>query len=277
MEALRTIECGPTCYPAQTNGVGQTISAVARARLLSKPGEPLFIADWLRAVMIHYEVDPAALQQVVPFALDLRNGRAFVSTVAFTLNAMRPRLGGRLSAWLMKPISTHDFLNVRTYVCVDGEPGIYFLAEWLSNRLSVLLGPRAFGLPYRFGKIEYHHEWGPSRPAQIRGQVTDLRTKSCFAYEANLTDGSVLHECEAGSHSKWLMERYTAFTKVGAKRRFFRVWHQPWPQTPVDVSVRSKNLLDENWPLFRDARIIGANFSPGVTNVWMGWPRRVSN
>src|SRR5262245_22812466 len=111
--------------------VEASLSDIARERLLSLPGEPLFIADWMRTLMIHYEVEPAALQQVVPFPLDLRDGRAFVSAVAFTLNAMRPRIGSRLAGWLLKPISTHHFLNVRTYVRVNGETGIYFLAEWL--------------------------------------------------------------------------------------------------------------------------------------------------
>jgi uncharacterized protein YqjF (DUF2071 family) len=95
----------------------------------------------------------------VPYPLNLRAGRAFVTLVAFTLETMRPRLGGKLSAWLFKPIATHDFLNVRTYVRLNGEPGIHFLAEWLSNPLAVRLGPRTFGLPYRYGFIHYEHAW----------------------------------------------------------------------------------------------------------------------
>ena len=71
------------------------LSARAQRRLLSVPGEPLFIADWDRPLMIHYEVDPVALQRVMPFELDLWDGRAFVSLVAFTLRRMRPRLGGK--------------------------------------------------------------------------------------------------------------------------------------------------------------------------------------
>jgi uncharacterized protein YqjF (DUF2071 family) len=237
--------------------------------------------------MVHFEVEPAALQQVVPFPLDLKDGRAFVSAVAFTLAQMRPQFGGRFAAWLLKPIATHDFLNIRTYVRVNGEPGIYFLAEWLSSRLSVVLGPRAFGLPYRFGKIEYSHNWEPSKSSAssdqmavdgvsaLNGRVIDAQTRNTFAYEAKLNADSHFRECQPGSFSEWLMERYTAFTNFGNKRRFFRVWHQPWLQAPVDVCVTDKSLLERNWPFFRDARLAGANFSPGVTDVWMGWPHRI--
>src|SRR6266513_3902534 len=93
-----------------------TLSEAARRRMLTLPGEPMFYARWDRAVFIHYEADPAALQLDVPFELDLREGRAFVSIVAFTLARMRPRIGGRLREWLFKPIATQEFLDVGTYV-----------------------------------------------------------------------------------------------------------------------------------------------------------------
>ena len=134
-----------------------TLSDAARRRMLAVRGEPMFYARWDRAVFIHYEADASLLQRQVPFALELRDGRAFVSLVAFNLWRMRPRFGGRFGEWLFKPIASHEFLNVRTYVRHNGEPGIFFLAEWLSNRLSVKLGPRSFGLPYRFGRISYDH------------------------------------------------------------------------------------------------------------------------
>ena len=50
--------------PSRSMGENQA----ARQRLLSVPGEPLFIADWEGVLMIHYEVDSSALQQVVPLA-----------------------------------------------------------------------------------------------------------------------------------------------------------------------------------------------------------------
>src|SRR5436190_4742139 len=115
--------------------------------MLSRAGEPLFFARWDRAIFIHYEVNPVVLQREVPFPLDLREGRAYVSLVAFTLLRMRPRIGGLLGEWLFKPIASHEFLNVRTYVRHAGEPGIFFLAEWFSNPLSVRLGPRHSACP----------------------------------------------------------------------------------------------------------------------------------
>src|SRR5262249_17839559 len=149
---------------------------------LSLPGEPLFIADWERLLLIHYEVDASALQRVVPFELDLYLGRAFVSAVAFTMREMRPRFGGRWGAGVLEPIATHHFLNVRTYVRHGGEAGIYFVTEWLTNRLSVLLGPRTFGLPYRLGRIAYRNP----TVAEMSGEVEETGRGGAFAFRARL-------------------------------------------------------------------------------------------
>jgi uncharacterized protein YqjF (DUF2071 family) len=256
-----------------------SLSEAGRRRLLSLPGEPLFIADWEDALMIHYEVDAELLQRVVPFELDLLEGRAFVSLVAFTMRGMRPRLGGRFAAWLLKPIGSHNFLNVRTYARVGAEAGIYFLAEWLSNRVSVALGPRVFGLPYKFGEIDYRHGLQPSAANQSRGalggRVKDPANSAVLNYQVDLNSRLGFQECEIGSLQEWLMERYTAYTQVGGRSRFFRVWHPPWAQVPAEVAITDQSLLEVNWPFFRDARVIGGNLSPGVRGVWMGWPHQL--
>jgi uncharacterized protein YqjF (DUF2071 family) len=220
--------------------------------------------------MIHYEVDPHLLQPCVPFELDLRDGRAFVSLVAFTLRRMRPRRGGRIGEWLLKPIATHEFLNVRTYVHANNEPGIFFLVEWLSNRLSVPLGPPVFGLPYRYGRITYHH-CHPGRG--VSGQV-DAKDGS-FSY-CGTRANEASRPCEAGSLTEFLMERYTAFTQPGRWRpRLFRVWHCPWEQNPLEIEVLADSLLASAGTWWKSAALAGANYSPGV-EVWMGRPHRIS-
>jgi hypothetical protein len=73
------------------------------------------------------------------------------------------------------------------------------------------------------------------------------------------------------------MERYVAFNSAKRTRRFFRVWHPPWPQRPAEAVLGERSLLLENWRWFENARMVGANFSPGFDAVWMGKPRSVSS
>jgi uncharacterized protein YqjF (DUF2071 family) len=251
----------------KTLSVPNAANEAARRRMLADRGEPLLYANWDNTVFIHYEVDPNLLQRCVPFALDLFEGRAFVSVVAFTLRGMRPRLGGKISELFFKPIATHHFFNVRAYVCDHGERAIFFMTEWLSNRLSVALGPSTFGLPYRYGRIDYQN-WGDGD--EVSGQV--VAGEGRFSYRAPLT--GTLRPCEPGTLDEFLLERYTAFTAAGRRRQFFRVWHEPWAQTAIQIEVAQDELLSATGNWWPGAQLFSANYSPGV-NVWMGRPHLV--
>jgi uncharacterized protein YqjF (DUF2071 family) len=77
-----------------------TLSRQAREAI----SRPLFHADWLDVIFLHYEVEPAALQPFVPYQLHLREGMAYVSLVAFTLRRLRSDLSARVGEWLLRPI-----------------------------------------------------------------------------------------------------------------------------------------------------------------------------
>lgn len=234
--------------------------------------EPLFIAAWDRVLMVHFEVDAALLQEQVPFPLDLWHGRAFVSLVMFTMRGMRPYRGGKMAASLFRPIATHDFLNVRTYVTMKEGTGIHFLAEWLSNRLAVKLGPITFGLPYRFGQIAYQHN---GVGGVLAGRVADGAGHGGLAYRANMPAPATLAPCEPGSLDEWLMERYIAYNSAGGRRRFFRVWHPPWEQVRCEAVTEDQTLLTQRWPWFSEAKLVGANACPGLDEVWLGRPHGI--
>lgn len=268
-----------TDEPAAAHGCGEShgpgaLSAAARRRMLAHRGEPLFHADWLRAVFLHYELDPVALQRLVPYTLDLHAGRAFVSLVAFSLRRMRPRGTGGLGRLLFAPIGTSEFLNVRAYVRHGGEPGIHFLVEWLDNSLAVRVGPRTFGLPYRFGRIVYDHAPGKS---VLRGAVRDP-AGGALVYECAVPEQNAAAPFAppaVASIDEFFLERYTAFTAWRGVRRLFRVWHPPWQQLAVPAKVNELSLLVRRWPMFAEAQLIGANFSPGFHDLWMGRPHRL--
>jgi uncharacterized protein YqjF (DUF2071 family) len=229
------------------------------------------IADWERALMLHYEVAPEKLQPFVPFELDVRDGKACVSLVAFIMRGLRPARGGSLAALFFKPIASHELLNVRTYVKHRGESGIYFMVEWIPNLLSVPLGPPIFGLPYRWGKIDYLHE---HEHGVVFGDVRARTGRGRLRYRAKVAGAFV--PCAAGSLAEWLMERHTAFTDWRGWKRLFRVRHEPWSQCAVDVEVLDDSLLACAGSWARYARLIGANYSPGVRNVQMSRPVRAS-
>ncbi len=245
------------------------ISDTARARLLRDERGPMLVNDWLEAVFIHLECDADALQPHVPYPLDLHQGRAFVSLVAFTMRRLRLARGGRLVRWATAPFDNHGFLNVRAYVKHNDEPGIYFLAEWLPNALSVLVGPRMFGLPYRFGRLDYEHD-GNART--FDGEVAARGGAGRLHYTARGNAADTLQPCDEPSLTSFLLERYTCFTERRGVRRRFRVWHEPWPQVPIDATLHDRSLCDLTGDWALDAHVVSAHYSPGVEDVWIGRP-----
>jgi uncharacterized protein YqjF (DUF2071 family) len=230
----------------------------------------LLLGDWVRALFIHYEVEPAALQRQVPFALDLREGEAWVSLVAFSMRRLRPRAGGKVAEWLFRPLSNHEFLNVRTYVRPRGEPGIYFIAEWLNNRACTLLGPLSYGLPYRFGKIAYAHR---HEQGILTGTVQGGAGADRLSYAGRLPADPRFAPCEPGSLDEFLLERYSAYTCHRGATRRFDIWHKPWPQVPLEMALHEDKLLHQTGPWFQSARRACANYSTGAKDIWIGPPR----
>lgn len=245
------------------------LNRAAKSVIESTEGGPFMLNDWVRAVFIHYEVDPQLLQRQVPYTLDVRDGRAFVSLVAFEMRRLRPCFGGRLVEWATAPVSHHGFLNVRTYVVHGGEPGIYFLAEWLPNAASVFIGPRTFGLPYRWGRLDYRHN---PDAGLVWGRVSGIGSSDLLTYEAPLDASARYAASEADSLDEFLVERYSAFTEHRGTLRRFRIWHQPWRYMPLNVRVLDTSLIASTGAWFDSARLIGACYSPGVQDVWIGKP-----
>jgi uncharacterized protein YqjF (DUF2071 family) len=130
------------------------------------------------------------------------------------------------------------------------------------------LGPRTFGLPYRFGHLKFAHAHDDD---EVFGTV--IANEGQLGYRAAISATS-FDPTETGSPAEFLLERYTAFTCQRRRRRLFRVWHEPWHQTLLEIEVTADDLLASTGEWWRSAEYFGANYSPGV-DVWMGRPHRL--
>jgi uncharacterized protein YqjF (DUF2071 family) len=240
---------------------------MARRRLK----QPFLLTDWHHTVFLHFAVDVDVLQPQVPFTLDCREGRAYVSVVAFQQRRFVLHRGGRAISWLTGSIGSHDFCNVRTYVRPEDEPGVFFLTEWISRRFTVLIARALYGLPYRFAQLRYEHD---ARSGIFRAEV-DAPSGSRLACRARIDYDRPVVPAPADSLEAFTMERYTAYTYGGKKRRRFRIWHEPWPQQRIEAELRDDSLLRKTFEWYDAAQLAAANYSPGVPGVWIGYPHRV--
>jgi alginate O-acetyltransferase complex protein AlgI len=219
-----------------------------------------FRADWLNVTFMHFEIDPQLLQPHVPFDLDLHHGKAWISLVTFTQSDLRPTRGGTLTAWLTRPIAHHAFLNLRTYVKAHGRSAIYFLAEWIPNRLSFLTGPALYGLPFRLAEMTYTKD------------ASTVRASGMFHVEHH---PNIPHD-HSPDLAEFLLERYTAFTCRNAKARMFHIAHNPWPWRNSGVRITDDTLIRRAAPWFADAHFVCAHTSPGVRDIEIGRPIHVN-
>jgi len=229
---------------------------------------PVFLGDWREMVFLHYEVDADALQEAIPFPLDLHEGKAYVSLVAFTMLRFRPAFGGRWTRWLTAGMKTQRFLNVRTYVRGARGRGIFFQHEWLDHPLAVRLGPATFGLPYRRGSLSYQ-----THPNGVSGTVVVTSGNHTGLFRGQFIGPERM--AAPGSLEEFLVERYTAYTAAGFRPLAFRVWHEPWTLRTIRMEDETMETVWQTLrqPWTESLRFVGATYSEGVHDVWMGRPR----
>jgi uncharacterized protein YqjF (DUF2071 family) len=233
------------------------------------------IADWRNFVFLHFAVPPEDLAPHVPYPLDLHEGWAYVSLVSFRLERMRPArwLPPAIGRWLMRPVSDHLFLNVRTYVRGPAGAGIHFIAEWIDNPLSVRLGPLTYGLPYRFAAMERTELPGTGL---TRIAVRDPQSGLGTHLVVPTTGDAPARTMDAGTAGAFLLERYIAYTHHRGKGRWFEVRHAPWQAAPFQLARFDTALFEREYPWFRRAVHIGGHLAAGFADIQMGLPRRVT-
>jgi uncharacterized protein YqjF (DUF2071 family) len=209
---------------------------------------------WHDLLFMHWPVPAGLIRLLVPgqLPLDTFDGEAWVGVVPFRMSGVRPRYVPGIP-WL----SAFPELNVRTYVTLDGKPGVYFFSLDAGRRIAVEAA-RRYGLPYyharmscvREGPVVTYdslriHPNAPKVALRVRYQPTGPRAAA-----------------GAGSLDDWLTARYCLYT-ADHRGRVFRVEidHPAWPLQPADAQIDVNTMtaplglaLPDTQPLLHFAR-----------------------
>lgn len=190
-----------------------------------------YYQEWNKAVFLHWEVDLQELQKLVPeeLEIDLYEGKAWVSMVAFTMEKIRPRL---LPAFA--PISNFDEINIRTYVKNKNKTGVYFLSIEAGNSFSSKLASTLSQLPYRYSKMKRK---GSVFQAENKQFNDKMRVNYKVGQEVKEKNGL----------DNWLTERYSLFQDTGNSINEFEIHHIEWPIYKVDLKE-----LQIDYPRFQE-------------------------
>jgi uncharacterized protein YqjF (DUF2071 family) len=227
-------------------------------------GSWLMGQTWVNLLFAHWRVPEEALRRVVParIPIDIYGGSAWIGVTPFYVRGLRLR--GTLPAPML---SAFPELNVRTYVTVEGKPGIYFLSLDADSRAAVFAARRTYRLPYFRSRIEVRQDKEGTigydlLRASGDGPSADFKARYGGAgEELPIRDGSL---------ERWLAERYCLYTLDDAGRvQRGDIHHPPWPlyegwaevgantmATPFGIELEDEPLLHFSprqdvviWPL----------------------------
>jgi uncharacterized protein YqjF (DUF2071 family) len=112
---------------------------------------PVFRQRWGELAMLHWPVDPALVQPLLPAGTrpDLHDGVTWVGLIPFVMSEVRV-LGLPPLPWLSRFAET----NVRLYATDDaGRRGVVFRSLEAARLLPVLVAQAAYALPYRWARM----------------------------------------------------------------------------------------------------------------------------
>ena len=175
---------------------------------------------WRDLLFAHWPVEVEALRPAVPahIALDTFDGSAWIGVTPFEISGLRAH-----GTFPVPRVSRFPEVNVRTYVTIDGRPGIWFLSLDAGSRAAVAAARRVYRLPY-------HHA-----RAQIQRKAPEIVFRSeRYGDEARLAvryvPGDSMITATPGTLEYFLTERYCLYTvddELGLLRA--DIHHPPWP------------------------------------------------
>jgi uncharacterized protein YqjF (DUF2071 family) len=194
------------------------------------PERPWFMGQtWEHLLFAHWRIEPERLARVVPpeLPLDVVDGQAWIAVTPFRVKGLRVR--GVAPAPML---SSFPEINVRTYVTVDGRPGIYFFSLDTNSRIAVASARRIYRLPY------FH-------AAQHFDALAFASSRADPAAEFSASYRPVGEPAPAapGTIEHFLTERYCLYT-LDDERRVLRgeIHHRPWPLQAAEADIEVNTM-----------------------------------
>jgi len=187
---------------------------------------------WRDLLFAHWPVPVAALRPLVPavLPLDTFDGQVWVTIAPFHMD-IQPR---GLPA--LPGMSRIPELNCRTYVTVDGKPGVYFFSLDITSRFAVWAARSFYHLPYFHAEMQVEDSGDEISYSSRRA---DAIWHSRYAPLSADT-----HRALPGTAEYFLTERYCLYAVHGSRVCRGDVHHAPWPLQRAHTEIE-KNTISE--------------------------------
>jgi len=211
------------------------------------PDSPWLLSqNWNDLLFAHFAVDAPTLRQMVPDALtlDLYDRVGWVTIAAFCTSHLRPSGIPPLPG-----LSFFPQLTLRTYVTLQGKPGLLYLSVDAANLSAVWLARVFFRMQYWHASMQVSGATIQARKAEEK--AIHLRSSRLHGPRGEngpaKLDVQYCPEGEArlagrGSLEEFLTERYCVYS--WNRRKIYRteVHHQPWSLQGATVEIRDNTI-----------------------------------
>ena len=185
----------------------------------------------------HWRVPFAKLRALIPepLQIDTFDGEAWIGVVPFELK-IRPR-------WMpvIPKIASFPEINVRTYVTLNGQPGVWFFSLDAASPLAVRGARWSFNLPY-FDATMACREANDGFDYESERRKSNEASAS-VVFRARYEATSDPFEADSGSLEEWLTERYCLY----AENRFgsilqTEIHHAKWKLQNAECRIETNSM-----------------------------------
>ena len=214
--------------------------AVDRMSIRARPprGWPIMRQNWGKLLFMHWPIPADLLRPLIPdrLTIDTFDGSAWIGIVPFTMWGIRPSFAPPVPG-----LSAFHELNVRTYVHLDGVPGVWFFSLDAESRAAVWGARTFFHLPYFNARMSLNQQ------AQTILYTSHRTHRDATPAEFDATwtiKDELLPASEPGSLAFFLTERYCLY--AAHRERLFRcrIFHPPWPLQEASLSSYRSTMIE---------------------------------
>ena len=191
--------------------------------------------SWHNLLFAHWQVDAAELRPHIPakLGIDTFEGKAWLGVVPFRMSGVRVRWTPALP-WL----SAFPELNVRTYVTLQGKPGVWFFSLDAANAVAVAAARVSFHLSYFRARMACNEVdgWIQYKSERAHSGVSGA------SFEARYRPKGESFEAQPGTLEHFLTERYCLYAAAGERIYRGEIHHPEWQLQPAEAEFTTNSM-----------------------------------
>lgn len=192
---------------------------------------------WNDLLFAHWPISIETLRPLLPahIPIDTFDGTAWIGVVPFHMSGVAPRGIPPLPYF-----SAFPEINVRTYITIQGKPGVYFFSLDAQNRFAVEAARFAFHLPYFYAHIQVQNR--PDNTIFYHSLRKDKRARQA-EFTGEYSPSSAIRLANPGTLEYWLTERYCLYC-TDRRGNVYRgdIDHDSWPLQSAEASINVNTL-----------------------------------